>query len=311
MTALQRLPADPALVTLYEEWLAWLAEEKLFSVHTHEAYATDIYYFFAFLNQHSGELITLSLLTNLSLRDLRSWLSYRHTAHYESKSTARSVSAIRNFFLYLHRHHQISLSDAIHNITLPRIKRSLPKPLTIADASNTLDDIEAIATEPWIGKRDVALLCLLYGAGLRISEALALTPSAMAGGQLIIMGKGRKERAVPLLPYVKEAVDDYLRTCPYAQSPHDALFVGQRGGPLNPGVYQRIIRQVRVNLGLPNSVTPHAFRHSFATHLLAAGGDIRTIQQLLGHSSVASTQIYTMVDNSRLMKAYTQAHPRE
>jgi integrase/recombinase XerC len=302
--------ADQELLTYHEKWLAWLTHEKQFSPHTVQAYAIDVSYFFKFLNQHYGESVTLTLLAELSLRDIRAWLSQRNLTHFDTTSTARSISAVRSFCNYLTSRHSLKISDAIHNIKLPRPKKSLHKALTIEDAALATKEIGLIAHDGWIAKRDMAILSLLYGAGLRISEALSVKKKDISTDRLTVLGKGRKERMLPLLPYVLFALDEYIKACPYTLTAEECIFLGTRGGVLNPAVYQRTIRQLRNTLGLPDNVTPHAFRHSFATHLLAAGGDIRTIQELLGHESLSTTQRYTAIDDSRLLAAYKDTHPR-
>lgn len=303
--------ADSALHSYIEQWQRWLAHDKSFSEHTVSAYTTDVSYFFSFLDHHYGHMLTTETLTSLSIRDIRAWLTDRHAKKFDIASTSRSISSMRSFFHYLHKQHHIASPEAINNIKMPRARKPLPKPLTSQDAASAIDDIHEIAHEAWVAKRDMALLALLYGCGLRISEALSVRKKDLfSQDTLTVLGKGNKERAVPVLPFIKHALDDYLAACPYTLAPEDVIFLGTRGAPLNAGVYQRIIRQLRTNLGLPDTVTPHAFRHSFATHLLAAGGDIRTIQELLGHNSLSTTQRYTMVDEHRLLAAYNHAHPR-
>ena len=305
------LPIDQQLLLFYQQWRSWLSAEKHFSSHTVTAYSTDLHYFLLFVGSHYSDTVTVGLLQNLTVQDIRAWLSQRNLKKYDNKSTSRSVSAVRSFFLYLLHHHQITTSDAIFHIKLPRLKRTLPKPLSTSEASSALDEISGTSHTPWVVKRESALLALLYGAGLRISEALAITKKDIHNTDtLIVIGKGKKERMLPILPFVRQALDEYLAACPYLLSPDHPIFLGERGAKLQPGVYQRTIRQVRTALGLSDSVTPHAFRHSFATHLLERGGDIRTIQELLGHNSLSTTQRYTLVDNNRLLSAYVLAHPR-
>jgi len=309
--AILSFPADGEIQTLYQSWSDWLAIEKAFSSHTQSAYLTDTKLFFSFLSNHLGESITLSSLTGLTVRDLRSWLSWRNKQEYDTSSTCRSISSVRNFFHYLHRHHQLAVSEAVQLIKMPRIKKSIHKALTMEDAGQAIDEIELFSEDHWISCRNEALLALLYGAGLRISEALSVTASHLTAPDTItVLGKGNKERAVPLLPFVRQKIEAYLAVCPYRLEKNEAIFRGKQGKKLQASVYQRLIRELRHHFGLPDSVTPHAFRHSFATHLLAAGGDIRTIQELLGHRSLSSTQRYTMADDSRLLAAYQQAHPR-
>ena len=285
------------------------------SSHTVEAYQHDITDFLAFLHRHlaQGE-IGLPQLKSLDLLDLRSWLASRQQETYTATSTARAISTVRNFFRYLHREQGIE-NAAVFNLRAPKLKKPLPKALQEADSLNAIGHIKQLHPEPWIAMRDWALLNLLYGSGLRISEALGLTLRDITSAQesLRILGKGNNERIVPLLPEVKAAVGEYIAICPYLQPGADGgspLFLGARGGVLQPAIFQKQIRLLRAYLGLPESVTPHAFRHSFATHLLAGGGDLRSIQELLGHESLSTTQRYTQVDTARLLSAYKNAHPK-
>ncbi len=227
------------------------------------------------------------------------------------RSTARAVSVVRGFFRFLDRR------GLVHNplgqsLRTPKVPRSVPRPLSVGEARDSVAAIGTFSDEAWIAKRDTALLALLYGCGLRIGEALGLSRGDAAGRPetLVVTGKGRKQRLVPVLPMVADAVDDYLAACPFAGGPDAALFLGARGGPLNPAVAQRQMRRVRAFLDLPETATPHALRHSFATHLLGRGGDLRTIQELLGHASLSTTQRYTEVDGDRLLAVYRGAHPR-
>jgi integrase/recombinase XerC len=217
---------------------------------------------------------------------------------------------LRNFYRYLAREN-LAANAAIENIQTPKVPKSIPKALSQQEARDSLNMIEAMTEEPWVAKRDTALMTLLYGCGLRIGEALSLNRKEIPSGDtMVITGKGQKQRVVPILAIVKNAIADYLSHCPHTLGDDDPLFVGVRGGRLNPGVVQRQMRQLRAQLGLPDSATPHALRHSFATHLLAEGGDLRTIQELLGHASLSTTQRYTDVDARRLTAVYQSAHPR-
>jgi integrase/recombinase XerC len=294
----------------YAAWLEWLTTERRASRHTIAAYARDLAFFFAFLADHRGGPADLSELGKLRTADFRAWLAARLRSDHVAASNARALSVLRNFFRWLDK------QGLVHNphlaaLRTPKLPRGVPKPLSEPDAAAAVESIEHLSEEPWIGARDTALVTLLYGAGLRIDEALSLNRDVLPlGDSLIVLGKGRKQRVVPLLASVRQAVDDYVAHCPYRPARDGALFLGARGKRLQAGVVQAQIRKLRAWLGLPDTATPHALRHSFATHLLAAGGDLRAIQELLGHASLSTTQRYTAVDAERLLAVYDQAHPR-
>ena len=304
--------AEPKVVTAIQDWRTWLTHEKRTSLHTVNGYSRDLSAFFNFLANHIGSAPSLDDLRQLKPADFRSYLAGSASRGLARTSTARALSTLRGFFHYLDRNDLVK-NAAIQSVRTPKIPKSVPKALSEEDAKDMVKSFRTEASEPWVGARDMALALMLYGCGMRIGEALALNRNqAPRGDSMVILGKGNKERLVPVLPVVKEAIESYLACCPYAVGAgEDApLFVGTRGGRLNPGVAQRQMRHVRNLLGLPESATPHALRHSFATHLLAGGGDLRTIQELLGHVSLSSTQRYTDVDTSRLMAVYRDAHPR-
>lgn len=302
--------AEPKLAATATAFLNWLTHEKRASRHTVDAYGRDLARFLEFVQAHLGKLPALSDLSEMSLADFRAYLATRFGDGLARSSTARGLSSIRTFFRYLDRQ-GLASNSALAGIRTPRVPASVPKALSLEEAVESLDTIEELALEPWVGKRDLALLTLLYGCGLRLGEALSLTrDQAPKGDVLSVVGKGNKQRMVPVLPIVVQAVEDYLAECPYPLSAKSPLFVGARGGPLNPGVVQRQVRLLRGVLGLPDTATPHALRHSFATHLLAGGGDLRSIQELLGHASLSTTQRYTAVDAAHLMKVHKAAHPR-
>jgi len=307
-------PAGSELAVQARDWLAHLTGERRVSLHTAASYARDLRQFLQFAAVHFGEPPSLVTFKSLSAADLRAFLAARRGTGAGSRSLARQLAGLRSFARFLERngHGQVLAFTALHP---PKIQRGLPKPLR-ADAACLLVQVEARAGEdrpPWIIARDAAVLALLYGAGLRISEALAIKRSeAPVGGHdvLTIIGKGQKTRSVPVIAPVQQAIEAYIALCPYALAPGKPLFVGARGGPLGPRLIQLAVERLRGALGLPDSATPHALRHSFATHLLGAGGDLRTIQELLGHASLSTTQIYTAVDSVRLLEAYRAAHPR-
>ena len=293
------------------QWCEWLSGVKRYSDHTLTAYLTDLSFFISFVNRHTGELVTLRGLSTLTTRDFRAWLASRSADQMAGTSTARALSVVRNFFRYVQKNN-LAENTVIFSIRTPKRKKPVPKALSQDESLAALDSISELSDEEWIAKRDIALLTLIYGCGLRIAEALSLTiKNAPQGSSITITGKGNKQRVVPLLPTVVQAVEEYVRACPYTKTSKDApLFYGARGGALDPAIFQKQIRKLRGLLGLPDSVTPHAFRHSFATHLLSGGGDLRSIQELLGHASLSTTQRYTFVDRDRLMNAYADAHPR-
>lgn len=300
---------DLCLLNHIESWYQWQKDVKGLSIHTLEAYSLDLQQFLVFQSSHGGDLLTLASLESLVLRDYRAWLSYRQNRNYNQRSTARALSVIKSFFHYLKKHDYIKSSVA-STIRSPRLKRMLPRPLSVSQSQNALDQIHEISDISWIGARDKALFTLLYGCGLRLGEALSLPVGSLSSEVLTIKGKGGKQRLVPVLPIAREEIAKYLAQVPIVLGPKDPLFIGMQGKRLNPGVAQRQLRRYRVVAGLPDSVTPHAFRHSCATHLMSSSGDLRGIQELLGHASLSTTQIYTHVDNDNIRKAYNSAHPR-
>jgi integrase/recombinase XerC len=296
-------------------WLAHLSAERRLSLKTAEAYRRDVAQFLQFMTQHLGGAPSLADLAALAPEDVRAFLAARRGAGIGGRSLMRWLAGLRSFARFLERSGKSAI-PALNGVRAPRIARTLPKPLAIAAARRIIDAElrEGEARPPWIIARDAAVLALLYGSGLRLSEALALTrgevPAPGEGDTITVTGKGNKRRMVPVLQQVLQLIADYLAVCPFQISPGEPLFVGARGGPLSPRVVQLAMARLRGALGLPDTATPHALRHSFATHLLARGGDLRAIQELLGHASLATTQIYTDVDSAHLMKVYRSAHPR-
>ncbi|RLQ89066.1 tyrosine recombinase XerC [Notoacmeibacter ruber] len=304
--------ATPELLAARSEWLKSLAEERRVAELTINAYERDTRQFLAFLTAYHGEPSSFTLLKALKPTDFRAFLANRRKNGTGARSLGRNLSGIRSLLKFLERHGHASSAAATAAKT-PRKKRSLPKPLSIDEAQQIVSLDEQIEEDAWIAARNAAVLTLLYGCGLRISEALGLSGDALTDSRqttLRIKGKGGKTRIVPLLPAAFDAVAAYRKLCPYDLSSDAPLFRGARGGALNPGVLQRDMQKLRRTLGLPESATPHALRHSFATHLLSAGGDLRTIQELLGHASLSTTQLYTEVETARLMQIYDSAHPR-
>jgi integrase/recombinase XerC len=292
------------------DFLAQLQAVRGASEKTVSAYQRDISSFLGFLSQHFGQAPSKSILANISVRDMRSWMASEQTRGISARSLARSVSAVKTFYRWLSELHGID-APAVLNVRTPKFQASLPRPVEQNAARKLIETVEQQSIEGWVGARDVAVMTLLYGCGLRISEALSLTfVDTPLAEVLRIKGKGGKERIVPVLPAARAAVDAYLTACPYRHSPKTPLFLGVRGKKLSPRAIQLATQSARLQLGLPASATPHAMRHSFATHLLEAGGDLRSIQELLGHSSLSTTQAYTAVNQARLMEVYKKAHPK-
>jgi integrase/recombinase XerC len=311
---LTTLPAAPDLATLVVAWLRRLADERRMSAHTIEAYARDVRQFLSFLSERFGAMPSIADFTDCAPADLRAFLARRRAEGIDARSLQRALSALRSLARHIAREGGDAAS-ALGAIRAPKAARRLPRPLSAADARAvaTTAPREGEAREPWVLARDAAVLALCYGAGLRISEALSIRRAEAPVGDaeaITIVGKGRKTRSAPVIAPVRKAVQDYLDLCPYTLKQEGRLFVGAKGGPLSPRIVQLAMERMRGALGLPDSATPHALRHSFATHLLARGGDLRTIQDLLGHASLSTTQVYTGVDSARLLAAYRAAHPR-
>jgi len=296
-------------------WLAYLGAERRMSPKTVEAYARDVHQFLAFLAEYRGGRITLATLVKLAPQDVRAFMAARRADGISGRSLMRSLAGARSFARYLERNGKGGVA-ALGAVRAPKVAKTLPKPLAIAAAKQIADaDLRAgEERETWVLMRDAAVLALLYGSGLRISEALGLSrgdvPEPGKGDVITVTGKGNKRRMVPVLRRVLELVADYIKACPYDLPVNGPLFVGAKGRPLSPRIIQFAMASLRGALGLPDTATPHALRHSFATHLLARGGDLRAIQELLGHRSLTSTQVYTHVSRARLRKAYELAHPR-
>ena len=273
------------------------------------AYVATAHRFIDFLGRYRGETIESDSLLGLSAPDLRAFLAQRRAEGLGPSSAARELSGVRAFLKYAAE--QAGTPAQLPRTRAPKRPRTLPRPAAPDEAMGLAEDAAGAASAPWIGARDLAVLLLLYGAGLRVAEALSLTANMLPiGSTLRVIGKRSKTRIVPIVPAIREAIEDYLRQCPFPISGETPLFVGARGGPLNPDLVRRSVASARRRLGLPDTLTPHALRHSFATHLLARGADLRALQELLGHASLSSTQIYTAVDAARLLDVYRHAHPR-
>jgi integrase/recombinase XerC len=305
------LPLGADLDRAVSDWLAYLRHERGHAEKTLEAYARDVRQFLDHLARDLGYAPCLADLQRLEPKTFRSFLASRRRTGAVSRSLARTLSALRQFFRWLDAQKRVT-NRAVLQLAMPKVPHSVPKPLTIAKAASVMDASGPAALD-WTLARDTAVLLLLYGAGLRIAEALSITLKDAPTGDrdvLRVTGKGGKERLVPVLPVVRAAIERYLTLNPYPLAADDALFRGAKGGPLSPRIIQLAMERMRSALDLPPTATPHALRHSFATHLLSSGGDLRQIQELLGHASLSTTQVYTEVDRERLLAVYDAAHPR-
>jgi integrase/recombinase XerC len=301
--------ADEAVKKQFAGWQRDLGAVRRLAPKTLQAYSRDLIQFLAFLSTHTGGAVTLATLRELRPADIRAFLASRRADDLTSRSLARALSSQKSFFRYLEREGVLS-TEAYNVVRTPKLPKSLPRALTIGEAKAAIATTAEMEETAWVAARDMAVLSLCYGAGLRISEALSLSRADLEGTAMRVTGKGGKTRLVPLIAAVRAAIEAYLKLCPFNLGPSQPMFRGEKGGVLNPRLIQHRVAQLRGALGLPPSATPHALRHSFATHLLGRGGDLRAIQELLGHASLSSTQIYTGVDTERLMESYRAAHPR-
>lgn len=291
-------------------WLDHIRALNGASANTLAAYQTDLTGFLAFMAVHLGGSAGRGALANVTLSDMRAWMAHERGRGVGARSLARALSAVKSFYRWLSEKDEFD-ATAVLSTRSPKFTKKLPRPLAPDAAKAVIETAGLQSKHGWVGARDIAIVTLLYGCGLRISEALSLTcADTPLPEALRIKGKGGKERVVPVLPAARDAVETYRRLCPHPETPETPLFRGVRGGALGPRPVQKMIEQVRLQLGLPATATPHAMRHSFATHLLAAGGDLRAIQELLGHASLSTTQAYTSVDTTRLLEVYNAAHPR-
>jgi integrase/recombinase XerC len=306
------MPAAGDVHAALAAWLSYMAHEQALAANTLEAYTRDLRQLLTWLARSLGHPPTLAELTGLDARQLRAFLAWRRQSRVASRSLARSLSGLRAFFRWLEAE-ELAHSRAILQVARPKVGRSLPRPLSIEKAAAVVEGGMA-ADLDWIAARDIAVLLLLYGSGLRISEALGIArrDAPTEGREVLrVAGKGGKERLAPVLPVTRAAVARYLALCPYPLAADGPLFLGAKGGPLRARIVQLVMERLRDVLGLPDTATPHALRHSFATHLLSAGADLRQIQELLGHASLSTTQVYTEVDRERLLAVYDKAHPRQ
>jgi len=309
MTNFNLLPISDDLRLALCDWRDWMSVERRLATNTVESYYLDLETFFSFLSEYKGKEINLNLLSELSLMDFRAWLANLSRKSLKATSRARALAGVRSFFRWLDRTDRLK-NTAIDLLRSPKTPKRLPRPVSETQAKEIVD-LMSDNIEDWVGLRDKALFTLLYGAGLRVGEALSLTiGDIQKSDRITVTGKGGKQRIVPLLPIISESLDKYILACPYSRRKKDPLFIGVRGGVLNAGVAQRQMRNVRRLLGLSENVTPHALRHSFATHLLSSGADLRSLQELLGHSSLSTTQLYTKIESVQLAQTYRATHPR-
>lgn len=301
---------SPALTHALAKWLDQCRALNGVSDNTIKAYQSDVIVFLAFMTQHHGDAQGLDPLSKITVSDMRSWMASERARGVGARSMARSLSAVKTFYRWLSDREEFE-ATAVLSTRSPKFTKKLPRPLAVDAATAMIKTVELQARDGWVAARDAAVVTLLYGCGLRISEALGLLGSDTPLPPVMrITGKGGKERIVPVIKVARDAVDSYLRLSPYTIGPNTPVFRGVRGGPLNPRIVQKVMEQSRLQLGLPATATPHAMRHSFATHLLTAGGDLRAIQELLGHSSLSTTQAYTAVDTVHLMEVYNRTHPK-
>ena len=318
---LEQLEIDKSLIQDFDKWASYLKDIKGHSENTYRSYCFDVCDFLIFFKFYNGNSVSLSNLKDLNLQTFRAWLAdlsenrkYKniYKKPLSARSRRRAISSIKNFFKYSSLNndlYKVAYSE-VQLLKNPKIPRSLPKPIAEGDIELLIEELKKISKKSWVQKRNIALLYLLYGCGLRINEALSITKSHLIDkSSLTILGKGNKERLVPVLDIVANSLENYLKEIPYDLPSDVSIFVGDRGNPLKASAFQRDLKNARVNLGLPKTATPHSLRHSFATHLLKNGGDLRIIQELLGHSSLSTTQIYTEVDDISLEKTYKEKNP--
>ena len=301
---------SPAATHALEEWLTSIKALNSAADNTIEAYRTDLLGYLAFITTHFGDATGLAPLKLVKVTDMRAWMAHERGRGVSPRSLARSLSAVKSFYRWLAERDGFD-PTVILSARTPRFQKKLPRPLAEDAARAMIETVELQSEKRWVAERDAAVITLLYGCGLRISEALSLTGADVPLPEVMrIIGKGNKERIVPVIEAARTAVARYLRACPHPLEPDAPLFRAVRGGPLRPRAIQKVMEAARMQLGLPATATPHALRHSFATHLLSAGGDLRAIQELLGHASLSTTQAYTSVDTARLMEVYDKTHPK-
>ena len=304
------LVLDQQVLHVFKSWQDWLFNERKLSENTRMAYLKDVEAFFCFFSKHIGSNISMLSLQQLTIADLRSFLADRKRSGLSNTSMARNVSSIRSFFYFLNKFGHLK-NEAINLLTSPKIPQAIPKALDEDEALSILEKPSSTNMQPWVKSRDKAIFALMYGCGLRIGEIIALDGSDIPlSDAIIVKGKGNKQRLIPIMPIIRDSVAEYMSLCPFTISKDGPAFFGVRGNRLNPGVVQRSMRLIRGSLGLPATATPHSLRHSFGTHLLVNGGDLRSIQELLGHASLSTTQRYTAIDTNYLKEVHQKFHPR-
>ena len=307
----EQIITDKKIKDLTEDFLTYLSSQKRCSDYTIVSYRNDISYFFNFLKNQNNSAVNKTIIENLTINDFRSWLIFRKDKNFSNSSTARAVSCLRSFFRFHNRHKNIK-NKIIENLKSPKLSKAIPKAIDKIDIDSITDLIAEFSKEDWLQKRDLALLTLIYGCGLRISEALSITKEHLNNENqvIIITGKGNKQRLVPILPIVSNRINDYLAALPHKINNNQPIFLGLRGKKYQAAMFEKLMQKIREFLNLPDNITPHSLRHSFATHLLENGGDLRTIQELLGHSSLSTTQRYTKIDKKRLLEVYNKVSLR-
>lgn len=305
-----KFKSDKNTNVIFQNYSDYLINEKNYANKTIISYLIDINNFFLFLNEYHQSIITENLISNINLTDLRAWLSNRKNAKLSNNSSSRAISTLKNFFKYLSKFEKID-NQVIFKLSSPKSDKTLPKALSLEDVEIFINNISSIKLDNWQELRDKAILLLLYGSGLRISEALSIKINDLGKDHIIILGKRSKERIVPLLPQVINAIEEYIKFCPFELTINKKIFLGARGKVLQAAIFQKKIQNLRRKLGLSETATPHSFRHSFATHILENGADLRSIQELLGHKDLSTTQRYTKVDHKRLLEVYKKTHPQE
>ena len=299
----------PEIVKIVNEWQHYLGVQRNYSNHTLQSYLNDLNHFLSFITKYYSKDVSLKIIESIDIRFMRSWLSARHRDSYSAVSNARALSSVKNFYKYLEKKHDINC-HTIFTVHSPKKPKNLPKALSKEEAQISLKNIEMLGDEEWMHLRNKALLTLIYASGLRISEALSITKKHLENHEFIkILGKGHKERLIPWINEVRLLIEQYITTLPYSIDSDEPIFRGKRGAPLQRAVFNRELIQLRRMLGLPEHLSSHAFRHSFATHLLENGADLRSIQDLLGHQSLSTTQRYTKINQSHLESVYDKAHP--
>ena len=304
-----KIYSEDELIRVILSWFEHMSVERHYSPKTIQSYGIDLHYFIKFFSEEASGLVTIKILSELDERDFKSWISYRNTAGFSVSSTARAISCIKGLYKFLIQRGLLK-ENKLQNVHFSKATKKIPRSTSTEDVFSFLDEIVLIAKEKWQGLRDKAILTLIYGCGLRISEALSIRRKDLSADSIIIKGKGNKERLLPKLEVIDTAIANYLALCPYEISEEGFVFVGKGGKVLNPGVFQRQVRNLRQSVGMSDSTTPHSFRHSFATHLLNNGVDIRTIQILLGHKNLSTTQRYTDLNISKLKNEYKKFHPQ-